>query len=204
MARSERAISEDFRASSCGSAASFRGVKASRKQGALGAPDVREEPLQDISAGNKKFGLPRLKYQPSRAAVARFAGIFVLGAAALYLIISRSTRWDRFFELALAFATAVYVIAVASGRLRNTALMVASLLFCLAAAEFYALRQSAPTIDIISPGFSGTRPNLGWGPQHAGVFHQKKLDARTGSVIYDAAYTIDENLNRQVISSATG
>ena len=160
--------------------------------------------MQDISGGNKKIGLRRGKYQPSRAAAARLGGIFILGAAALFLIISRSTQWDRFFELALGVAIAVYVVAVANGRWRSAALTIASLLFCLAAAEFYALRQSAPAIDITTPGFSGTRPHLGWGPQHAGVFHQKKIDARTGSVIYDAAYTIDENLNRQVISSATG
>ena len=120
------------------------------------------------------------------------------------MIVSRSTHWDRFFELALGFAIAVYVVAVAGGRLRGIALTVASLLFCLAAAEFYALLQWAPAIDITSPGYAGGRPNLGWGPQHAGVFHQKMLDGRTGSVIYDAAYTIDENLNRQVISAATG
>jgi len=128
----------------------------------------------------------------------------VLGTAALYLIVARSTRWDRFFELSLGFAIAVYVVAVTNGRLRSTALTIASLLFCLAAAEFYALLQLAPAIEITTPGDSGTRPNLGWGPQHAGVFHQKKLDGRTGSVIYDAAYTIDENLNRQVISAAAG
>ena len=160
--------------------------------------------MQDISEGNKKVWRSRLSYQPSRAAAARLGCIFVLGAAALYLIVSRSTQWDRFFELALGFAIAVYVTAVANGRLRSAVLTIASLLFCLAAAEFYALRQSAPAIDITTPGFSGTRPNVGWGPQHAGVFHQKKLDARTGSVIYDATYTIDENLNRQVISAATG
>ncbi|HEV2187261.1 MAG TPA: hypothetical protein VGR70_08630 [Stellaceae bacterium] len=160
--------------------------------------------MQEISAGDKKIGLLRLKYQPSRAAIARLAGICLLGAAALYLIVSRSTQWDRFFELALGFAIAVYVTAVVNGRLRSAALTIASLLFCLAAAELYALRQSAPAIDITTPGFSGTRPHLGWGPQHAGVFHQKKIDARTGNVIYDAAYTIDANLNRQVISSATG
>jgi hypothetical protein len=160
--------------------------------------------LQDFSAVNKTVRRLRSRYRPSRAAAIRLGGIFVLGAAALYLIVSRSTPWDRFFEFVLGFAIAVYVIAVAKGRLRSVALTLASLLFCLAAAEFYALRQFAPAIDVTSPGFSGARPNLGWGPQHAGVFHQKKLDARNGSVIYDAAYTIDENLNRQVISAAAG
>jgi len=160
--------------------------------------------LQDIPVDDKTVRRLLVRYRPSRTGVGRLGSIFVLGSAALYLIVSRSTHWDRFFELALGFAIAVYVIVVAHGRLRSTALMAASLLFCLAAAEFYALLQLTPAIDITTPGYSGTRPNLGWGPQHAGVFHQKKLDGRTGSVIYDAAYTIDENLNRQVISAAAG
>ena len=172
--------------------------------GVLTRRTSREGPLQDISAVNKTVRQLRARYRPSRAAAARLGGIFVLGAAALYLIISRSTPWDRFFEFVLGFAIAVYVIAVAKGRLRSVVLTLASLLFCLAAAEFYALLQLTPAMDIITPGFSGPRPNLGWGAQHAGVFHQKKLDGRTGSVIYDAAYTIDENLNRRVISAAIG
>lgn len=146
----------------------------------------------------------RLRHPPSQSTAGRLGGAVVLGAAALYLIVSRSTHWDRFFELSLGFAIAVYVVAVASGRLRGIALTAASVFFCLAAAEFYALKQWAPAIDITSPGYAGRRPDLGWGPQHAGVFHEKMLDGRTGRVIYDAAYTIDKNLNRQVISAATG
>jgi hypothetical protein len=144
------------------------------------------------------------RYRLSRAHLARLGFIFLFAATALYLTSSRSTQWDRFFQLALGFVMAVYVVAVAGNRVRGAALMLASLLFCLAAAEFYALLQLTPAIDITTPGFLGTRPNLGWGPQHAGVFHQKKLDGRTGSVIYDAAYTIDENLNRQVVSAPAG
>jgi hypothetical protein len=36
------------------------------------------------------------------------------------------------------------------------------------------------------------------------VFHHRSLDGKTGSVIYDVDYTIDEYRNRQVISAPTG
>jgi len=130
--------------------------------------------------------------------------IVALGGAGLYLAVSRSNAWDRFFELTLGFAIAVYVAAVLGGRLRSAAMTVASLLFGLAAVEGYAVLQLAPPIDIATPGYSGGRPILGWGPQHAGIFHFKRLDGRTGAVVYDVDYTIDEHLNRQVISAETG
>jgi hypothetical protein len=147
----------------------------------------------------------RWKYRwPGPGATARIGGVVVLGAAGLYLVVSRWSPWDRFLEIALGFAIAVYVVAVVGDRLRSAGLVVASLLFSLAAVEGYAMLQLAPTTDLTTTGYSGPRPILGWGPQHAGVFHHKRLGGRTGSVIYDAVYTIDENLNRQVVSSTTG
>jgi len=135
---------------------------------------------------------------------ARIAGGAVIGVLALYVLLSRSTQWDRFYEFVLAFATAVYVTALAGGRLRNVALTAASFLFCLCVAEGFAVLGLTPEINIITPGYSGPRVNLGWGPQHAGVFHHKKIDGRTGAVIYEVDYTVDENLNRQMMSSTTG
>jgi hypothetical protein len=141
---------------------------------------------------------------PAPGALARMCPLLGFGGAALYLAVSQLTPWDRFFELALGFAIAVYIVAGIKTGLRNFVLMLATLFFCVAAVELYSLLRVSPVIEISTPGYSGSRVNLGWGPRHTGVFHQKKIDSRTGDVIYDAAYTIDEHLNRQVLSAATG
>jgi hypothetical protein len=144
-------------------------------------------------------------YRLSPGARARIGGLFLLAAAVLYHVLARWSRWDRFYELSLGFAFAVYLVIFVAGRMRSVALPVAALFFCLAAVECYAMLQSTPlAVEIDPPGYAGGRPNLGWGPQRAGVFHFQKLNSRTGSVIYDVDYTIDENLNRKVISAATG
>jgi hypothetical protein len=83
-------------------------------------------------------------------------------------------------------------------------IVVASVVLCLAVAEAYALIVSAPAIEIRTPGFSLPHPVLGRGPGHPGVFHDRSLDGKTGSVIYDVDYTIDQHRNRQVISAPTG
>jgi len=48
------------------------------------------------------------------------------------------------------------------------------------------------------------RSIVGWGPGQPGVYRARKLDGRSGSVIYDVGYTIDADRNRQVISVPTG
>lgn len=149
--------------------------------------------------------LSRLIYRrKTRLEVVKLCALGALIAAALYLLLARSGRWGLFLELTLGFATAVYVTAIAGGWLRSVALTAASVLFCFIAAEGFAMVQSPRAIDINTPGYSGARPILGWGPQHAGTFHHKKIDGDTGKVIYEVDYTVDEYLNRQVISATTG
>jgi hypothetical protein len=114
------------------------------------------------------------------------------------------SHWDRFYELALGFAAAVFAAVVVGGRLRDAFIVLASFVLCLAVAEAYALVASAPPIEISTPGYLSPHPVLGWGPGHPGMFHDRKLDGKTGSVIYDVDYTIDEYRNRQVSSAPTG
>jgi hypothetical protein len=105
--------------------------------------------------------------------------------------------------LALGFAAAVFAAAVVR-RLRHAFIVVAFVVLCLAVAEAYALVVSAPAIEIRTPGYSLPDPVLRWRPGHPGVFHHRSLDRKTGRVIYDVDYTIDEYRNRQVISAPTG
>ena len=149
-------------------------------------------------------GHVRPRYMPSPGTIAKIVGLLILCAACLFVSRVPWSHWDRFYELALGFAAAVFAAVVVGRRLRNAFIVVASVVLCLAVAEAYALVVSAPAIEIRTPGYSLPDPVLGWRPGHPGVFHDRKLDGKTGSVIYDVDYTIDESRNRQVISAPTG
>ncbi len=59
--------------------------------------------------------------------------------------------------------------------------------------------------SVVSPdGLYALRPVIGWGPGHAGQFHDEKNDSKTGTPIYSANYTIDSNLLRQTLSCESG
>jgi hypothetical protein len=45
---------------------------------------------------------------------------------------------------------------------------------------------------------------LGFGPNHAGIYHAEKTDPQGGTTIYNVDYAIDENLVRPTLSSKTG
>ena len=146
--------------------------------------------------------LPR--YIPSRGTIVKIIALFALVGAGEYLRRSPWSPWNRFHELSLGVAVAVYVAAVVGGRLRDAFIVVASVGLGLTVAEAYALVVSAPTIEISTPGYSVLRSIVGWGPGQPGVYRDRKVKGRSGSVIYDVEYTIDAHRNRQVISAPTG
>ena len=141
---------------------------------------------------------------PSRGAIVKFIALFALVGAGVYLRGSPWSPWNRFHELSLGVAVAVYVAAVVGGRLRDAFIVVASVGLGLIVAEAYALVVSAPAIETNTPGYSVLRSIVGWGPGQPGVYRARKLDGRSGSVIYDVGYTIDADRNRQVISAPIG
>ena len=161
-------------------------------------------PSRGTSTGEARDRHVRPRYLPSPGAIAKIIGLLTLCAAGLFVSRLPWSHWDRFYELALSFAAAVFAAVVVGRRLRNAFIVVASVVLCLAVAEAYALVVSAPAIEISTPGYLSPHPVLGWGPGHPGVFHDRKLDGKTGSVIYDVDYTIDEYRNRQVTSAPTG
>jgi hypothetical protein len=156
------------------------------------------------STGNARDRHLRPRYMPSPGTIAKIIGLLILCAAGLFVSRVPWSHWDRFYELALGFAAAVFAAVVVGRRLRHAFIVVASVVLCLAVAEAYALVASAPAIEISTPGYSLPHPVLGWGPGHPGVFHDRELDGKTGRVIYDVDYTIDEYRNRQVISAPSG
>jgi hypothetical protein len=113
------------------------------------------------------------------------------------------TFWDRFQLLVLACAAAVYIaVVVGRCRSRDVAAIVASILIGLATVEAYMVLKYRTSIDVNTRGYSVSIPVVGWGPAHPGVYHHTKTDIKSGRVVVDVDYTIDEHLNRKVDSAS--
>ena len=52
-------------------------------------------------------------------------------------------------------------------------------------------------------GLAAADPVIGWRPARPGVYHARGIDRHSGSIIYDATYTIDADLMRKTASCAT-
>lgn len=113
-------------------------------------------------------------------------------------------NWSSFKYFSLTAALAIYVTVIWRGRIRDISIAVATVMLGLTGIEGYSIVTQARPVDLRPRGYSVSRPILGWGPEHPGLFHHTKLAAKTRHVIFDVDYTIDENLNRQVISAKTG
>ncbi len=142
-----------------------------------------------------------LKKQSTAGVVARVVVPLLIVAGALYIHSNAASYWTRFQWLVLAFFFLAYVAVMTRGRFRDAAAVAASLALALAAVEGYFVEHYRTAIDTNTPGYSVYNPVLGWGPAHPGVYHHHKVDAKTGRVILDTDYTIDEHLTRKVESA---
>jgi lysophospholipase L1-like esterase len=124
------------------------------------------------------------------------------GAAFVYSI--GYNTYTLLLYLVLAFFFVLGMLIVLRGWLRDAALVLASILFCLVATEAYQVFTNTRTITEQSKEFAGSKSVLGWGALTPGSFVAKKVDAKTGDLIYDVTYTIDDRLLRKTISSASG
>jgi len=113
-------------------------------------------------------------------------------------------NWSGFKYLALSFALSLSVAAIGRRPFREIAIVAASALFGLSAVEAFAIIREDRPIDRLAAGYSVSQPILGWGPEHPGVFHQTKLEAKTRRVIFDVDYTIDGHRTRKVVSAESG
>lgn len=136
--------------------------------------------------------------------VAKIVAPIAILAILWYVCAAPYDNWSSFKYFALIAALAVYLTAILRGRIRDLSIAVATILVGLACVEALSVVIEGRPIDIRARGYSVSRPILGWGPGHAGVFPHTKFEARSGRLIYDVNYTIDENLNRQVISAKSG
>jgi hypothetical protein len=98
------------------------------------------------------------------------------------------------------------IASLLGGKWRDCILVLVSLalgIFLIeAAANIWEPRE--PTNRVVQDGFYAPRPVTGWGPAHAGRFHDLKTDLETGATIYSADYTIDSNLLRHTQSCENG
>jgi hypothetical protein len=126
----------------------------------------------------------------------------VVGAAIVYSI--GNTEYTLFLYLFCALIVLIGTIVIVRGRLRDVVLMAASTLLCLIFMEGYQIVQTkAWTRQAETVPFTPD-PTLGWGLSAPGVFRSKKVDTRSGNVIFDVVHTIDKDLQRKTISSESG
>jgi hypothetical protein len=110
----------------------------------------------------------------------------------------------RAWTFGLVFLLFATITLLARGMPRNILLTVTALAFGLCILEVAATVLEPKTDFETTPGSLVSRPVVGWGPGFAGIHHARKRDPRTGTVIFDVDYTIDDHLNRIVRSSPTG
>jgi hypothetical protein len=114
------------------------------------------------------------------------------------------TNYTLLLYLTLVFFFLLGTLIVLRGWQRDTALVLASIFFCLVGVEAYQVFTNTGTITEQPKEFAGSKPILGWGALTPGSFAAKKIDAKTADVIYDVTYTIDDHLLRKTISSRSG
>lgn len=128
----------------------------------------------------------------------------LIGVAGLFLVLFFRGNWAIPFAFFLCFALAVWIATqFRSNWIRNTAVVGASVMLFLTAAETYALVVYNPSVLIQTAGFTRLDPVLGWGPR-PGIGHQTKYDLKTRKVVADVDYTIEPRGIRRTISASSG
>lgn len=126
--------------------------------------------------------------------------------AAIYL-----SRHSLYFFVVVFLAGLLLAIATAvlfAGKVRDLAVMTATVCLVLIGIESIALfNETSPRASNegrYTQDYIGFDRVLGAAPAKAGSFDTRKIDQRSGSVIYDVSYTIDEHLIRATQSSDSG
>jgi lysophospholipase L1-like esterase len=131
-----------------------------------------------------------------------FLLIPLAGAAVVYR--AGYTNYTLLVSLTLSFFFLIGVIIIARGWLRDTVLVLATIVLCLVGIEAYEVITNKRSLAELPHDFADSRPILGWGPITAGTFNAKKMDPKTGRLIYDTTYTIGNHLLRKTSSAESG
>jgi hypothetical protein len=107
-------------------------------------------------------------------------------------------------EMGLVFVWLAYLACLARGKWREFLVVLCSLVLGLAGLEALALRSESVSPAVVGKGFFAYKPGIGSGAAGPGVFPARKIDPRTGDIIFDATYTIDGSLLRKTESRLDG
>jgi len=135
-----------------------------------------------------------------KAALATLVAAAVVFAGFAYV---ESSRLIALTVYGAAFATCAYFVAIFRTRVRDAALVGASLALGLFVIEIVTWKLGGAPTTYKEKGSWAERPELGWSPARPGPIHERKV-AADGGVIYDVVNTIDEHLTRKVDSSKNG
>jgi hypothetical protein len=135
-----------------------------------------------------------------------FAKVFVpaaIFAAVLYAYRKFLGEWAFALGYYFGFVIAVYLAVKLSGRLRDGATTIASVLLCLAVADTGAIIKLGPANTTHTTSLNRLDPVLGWAPK-PGVDRETKYDPKTGKIVADASITVDSRGLRKVVSAQDG
>lgn len=124
----------------------------------------------------------------------RALAIPVLAAAIAFFEIQRPLGPFRLFTMVCVSLLLADATSLLRGRLRDVLLVITSFVSGLSGIEASVSWSAPENLLVNTPGLSVPQPVIGWGPRHSGRFHARKIDPRTGTVVYDVEYTIDQNL----------
>lgn len=96
------------------------------------------------------------------------------------------------------------LLVLARGWVRDAALVLASILVCLVGFEAYQVVANPRALPEQSKGFASGTAGLGWGPTAAGSYSARKIDPKSGALVYDTTYTIDQSRLRKTLSAEAG
>lgn len=116
----------------------------------------------------------------------------------------RPTGYFRLLSLIFAFLLLIDFVVLLRGRWRDGAIVIASLVLGLCLVEGLGMILEPKQLIVRSQGLYERQPVIGFGPSHPGKYHDEKSDPKTGATIFNAEYTIDAHLLRQIESGDRG
>jgi hypothetical protein len=113
------------------------------------------------------------------------------------------SKYTRGLYEFLVFLLIVDLAVACRGMWRDAGTFIATLAFGLAVLELGCAAVEPINTSVESKGFSKSQPVLGWGPSAPGLYHGSRTGPG-GAMVYNADYTIDDNLLRRTTSASTG
>jgi hypothetical protein len=131
----------------------------------------------------------------------RYLIVLIAASAAAAVYSVGYNAYTMLLYLLCIFVFLIGLMVVVRGNFRDISLVLASIFLCLVLVEAYEVFRSGGSLKFQEQIPFAADPVLGWVPSGPGVFHVKKIDRKTGTVIFDAVNTIDDHLQRKTASA---